>query len=276
MERKCPYCGSTIDEKSQYCHICGTPLDVVQNKLGQKPQTIEELQAWYTDHHLPPEEVTRFFIGKNILEPKAFGVYKNEVGEFVVYKNKASGERAIRYQGMDEAFAVGEILQKLRDEMAEQRARQRARKANAQQSDRPRATYATSTEESSGSSGIPDIVKMFGFAVAFIVGCFFFVSLNHVPNGYYKYQNIEYFLQGSTWYKYNSASDTWQRATEPMSKYITSDNADQYRFYGHQGTRFESTEWYDDGSSSDNSSYDDDWDDDDDWDSGSTDWDSDW
>lgn len=98
MERKCPYCGSTIDEKSQYCHICGTPLDVVQNKLGQKPQTIEELQAWYTDHHLPPEEVTRFFIGKNILEPKAFGVYKNEVGEFVVYKNKASGERAIRYR----------------------------------------------------------------------------------------------------------------------------------------------------------------------------------
>lgn len=66
-----------------------------------QPKTIEELRQWYIDKNLPPEDVTRFFIGKNILEPKAFGIYENEFHEFVVYKNKADGERAIRYQGPD-------------------------------------------------------------------------------------------------------------------------------------------------------------------------------
>lgn len=55
---------------------------------------------------LPPEEVTRFFIGKNITEPKAFGIYRDSTGDFVVYKNKSDGQRAIRYQGADEAYAL--------------------------------------------------------------------------------------------------------------------------------------------------------------------------
>ena len=54
---------------------------------------------------MPPEETTRFFIGKNTKEPKAFGIYE-ENGIFVVYKNKANGQRAIRYQGTDEAYVL--------------------------------------------------------------------------------------------------------------------------------------------------------------------------
>ncbi|MBR1454171.1 MAG: APC family permease, partial [Lachnospiraceae bacterium] len=47
---------------------------------------------------------------------KAFGIYQAEDGNFVVYKNKANGQRAIRYNGPDEAYAVKELFLKLQDE----------------------------------------------------------------------------------------------------------------------------------------------------------------
>lgn len=86
-----------------------------------QPKTIAELRQWYTDHNLPPENVTRFFIGKNIKEPKAFGIYEED-GIFIVYKNKDTGERFIRYQGPDEAKAVTELLDRLKKEILNQKA----------------------------------------------------------------------------------------------------------------------------------------------------------
>lgn len=56
----------------------------------------------------------RFYIGEDFKEPKAFGVFKDTDGNFVVYKNKADGSRAIRYRGPDETHAVNEIYQKMR------------------------------------------------------------------------------------------------------------------------------------------------------------------
>lgn len=85
-------------------------------------KTIEELKQWYIDAHLPPENITRFFIGKNCKEKKAFGIYKDtNTGHFVVYKNKANGVRAIRYEGFDEAFAVNELYLRLKQEIANQK-----------------------------------------------------------------------------------------------------------------------------------------------------------
>lgn len=303
----CPHCGSTLQEGSQFCHICGAQLAGVMpppppmaavpppasvaavppvppantmSAANQTPRSIAELQACYTAHHLPPEEVTRFFIGKNTYQARAFGVYRNEVGEFVVYKNKANGQRAIRYQGMDEAHAVEEIYLKLRDEMAQQKAHNRTQRANSRQ----RGTSYASTPYSNGlnratgismkKNGCLGRLGFIGIIIAVIIGAV--VMSDKVPNGYYRYNGTEYYHQGSSWYRYNPLSDNWLEA-ESMSDFITDDNADQYRYYNHQGTSFESTDWYDDGSSYDDSSdYDDDWDDDDDWDSGSSDWDSDW
>ena len=85
------------------------------------PKTIEELKQWYRDHNLPPAETTRFFIGINYTNPKAFGIYK-EGNEFIVYKNKADGTRSIRYQGEDEAYAVKELFLKLKSEISNQKA----------------------------------------------------------------------------------------------------------------------------------------------------------
>ena len=98
MKKVCDYCSSQYDDTLEKCPNCGAPNDNVRKASGV-PTTIEQLKQWYVDHHLPPEETTRFFIGKDIKEPKAFGIYKDDSGDFVVYKNKADGSRAVRYKG---------------------------------------------------------------------------------------------------------------------------------------------------------------------------------
>ena len=123
MQIKCDYCGTLNNETNKNCWNCGAPLSGNHRTSDSQPHTIEELKQWYKDMNLPPEEVTRFFIGKDIKEAKAFGIYKNNIGDFVVYKNKADGSRAIRYEGADEAYAVNELYQRLKEEIANQKSR---------------------------------------------------------------------------------------------------------------------------------------------------------
>ena len=126
MKKVSDYCGGYISETDEVCPNCGAVNEQYKRVGEGVPQTIEELKAWYTAHNLPPEEVTRFFIGKDYKEPKAFGIYQD--GErFIVYKNKADGSRAIRYEGGDEAYAVNELYLKLKEEIARQKGRNQAK-----------------------------------------------------------------------------------------------------------------------------------------------------
>lgn len=63
MEIKCEYCGSMIQESAEKCPYCGATNNAVKRTTDGTPKTIEQLQKWYEDRHLPPYEVTRFFIG---------------------------------------------------------------------------------------------------------------------------------------------------------------------------------------------------------------------
>lgn len=261
MKIKCEYCSAMIDETSERCPNCGAPLSGANRTSNEQPKTIEELQAWYLAHHLPPEEITRFFIGKNIKEPKAFGIYKDGNGDYVVYKNKSTGERAIRYQGSDEAYAVNELYQRLKAEIVDQ-------KANRPSNQPPASDGKKKKRKGCGC--------MMAILVLFLIGAILSVFDNTPPNGYYNYHGTQYYHQGSSWYYYDSNTDDWY---ESQDIDIDKDNASDYRVYDHSGKDFESTSWYDAGSNSDD--YD--WDDDDDWggsssdwDSDSTDWDSDW
>lgn len=258
MNIKCDYCGSMIDERSESCPHCGAKLSGVNRLSTEQPKTIEELQAWYTAHNLPPEEITRFFIGKNITEPKAFGIYKTETGDCVVYKNKSTGERAIRYQGADEGYAVNELYQRLKAEIADQKAAHGSPK-------QPKKNKKT-------AKGC-----LIALIVFIILGVVAVAMDKSAPNGYYNYDNTEYYHQGSSWYRYDKDADNWVTTTS-MSDIITKDNAGDYSYNNHEGMRFEETSWYDDGSSDDSDDWDSDnsWDSDDDWSSSSTDWDSDW
>ena len=253
-----------IEETVESCPHCGAPLSGANRTASEQPKTIDELKEWYVAHHLPPEEVTRFFIGKNITEPKAFGIYKNDVGDVVVYKNKSTGERAIRYQGADEAYGVNELYQRLKAEIADQKGN---RPIHVQQ---PLVGNKVQVKKRKGCL----IAILIFFAICILAAIFDKSS----PNGYYNYQGTQYYHQGNSWYYYDKDADDWF-VSSSMDKEITSDNANDYRYYDHSGKDFESSSWYDAGSNNDDSSWDNDsdWDSgSDSWDSGGTDWDSDW
>ena len=113
MKIKCEYCESFIDDTETSCPNCWATNENMKRVANGVPTTIEELKDYCVEHNLPIS-MMRFYIGENYKLPKAYGIYKDEVtGECVVYKNKANGERAIRYQGLDEAYAVNEIYLKL-------------------------------------------------------------------------------------------------------------------------------------------------------------------
>ena len=242
-----------IDETCQTCPSCGAPLSGVNRTASGQPKTIEELKAWYTAHHLPPESITRFFIGKDIKEPKAFGIYRNGVGDFVVYKNKASGERAIRYQGADEQYAVNELYQRLKAEIADQ-------KVNRPTSSQRYSAVDTSNKKKKHKGCLIAIIIFVGLALLTAI-------FDHsAPSGYYNYKGTQYYHQGSSWYYYDKETDDWYKSKEDLD--IDDKNANEYRTDNHYGKDFESTSWYDSGSHSDDSG----WDSDSDWDSGSDDW----
>ena len=261
MQIKCNYCGALIDDASQTCPKCGAPLSGEHRTAKEQPKTIEELKEWYVAHHLPPEEITRFFIGKNITEPKAFGIYRDGNGDFVVYKNKSTGERAVRYKGSDERYAVNELYQRLKAEIADQKG------------NRPANTTQQPPAKKKKKKGC--LIAIIVFVALSILAAIFD---NNAPNGYYNYKGTQYYHQNSSWYYYDREKDDWFPSTEEID--IDDKNAKDYQIINHEGKDFESTSWYDSGShSDDNDSWDNDsdWDSDSDsWDSGSTDWDSDW
>lgn len=81
------------------------------------PKTIDELRAFCLQKGMPLEQM-RFFIGEDCREPRAFGVYQDDDGRFVVYKNKSKGARAVRCRCRSERRAVAEIIRKLGCEIA--------------------------------------------------------------------------------------------------------------------------------------------------------------
>lgn len=275
MKIKCDYCGQMIDEGLDRCPNCGASISAVNRMASGEPKTIEELKQWYVAHNLPPEETTRFFIGKDIKEPKAFGIYKNSKGDFVVYKNKASGERAVRYEGSDEGYAVNELYQRLRAEIADQKEHSRGRS-------RSSSGYSRNLNRSSRTSSDVSIFLVIFTVVLIIIISSAVAIFDKSPNeGYYRYKGNDYYYQDNDWYIYDLATDSWDSVWDEseLNSTINSDTYRDYRIYDHDGSQFEDSSWYDAGSDDDDSDWDSDssWDSDwDDWDSGGTDWDSDW
>ncbi|MBP5554871.1 MAG: hypothetical protein J6X94_08370 [Lachnospiraceae bacterium] len=277
MKVKCDYCQSLVDENERSCPNCGAVMPTVNRTAPDQPKTIEQLQEWYRARNLPPENVTRFFIGKDIKEAKAFGIYKNSNGDFVVYKNKADGSRAIRYQGVDEEYAVNEIYQKLKVEIANQK----SRNASTSSYSAPRKSSKSSSPLSFIFVLLFALFKPIGIGIIAIVAGIFIALFDHSPSeGYYRYQGNDYYYQGNSWYAYDSDSDSWGYAYNSgiLDDIINDDTDSDYRIYNHSGYDFEDTSWYDDDddySYSSSSSYSYSWDSGSSWDSDSSwDWDS--
>ena len=272
MKIICDYCGSIIDENNEICPNCGGTLDGVHRFAGEQPKTIAELKEWYIARNLPSEEVTRFFIGKDIREPRAFGIYQDEFGDFVVYKNKSNGERAVRYQGTDEAYAVNELYQKLKGEIADRK------------SESAKTMYHDGVEDIVEQKKANTRGKMAGlYGAIVLVPAIMILSLvaqNTGPSrGYYQYGGDTYYYQNSSWYYYDDENDDWSYVSEAeVPEAVTSEDCDECRIYDHDGKRFEDSIWYVEDTYDDSDDWDDDydWDSGSDWDRGGTDWDSDW
>lgn len=291
MKIKCEYCGNLVDDSNSVCPYCGATLPGTNRTAKKQPKTIEELKEWYVAMNLPPENVTRFFIGKDIRDPKAFGIYQDANGDFVVYKNKANGVRAVRYQGSDEEYAVNELYQRLREEIINQKNHNAERR-----SQRSRTTTGSIGKNLIIAFIIPIFIVILTITVLIIRDVIDFkrkIPYVNMPQGYYSYEGYEYYRQGNDWYYYTYEDDDWHHTVaEKIPGEVANDTEGQYHEDDFDGKDFKDTFWYHeptqnsgnnssndrDDSYNDNDDYDWDtgWDDNDTWDTGDTDWDSDW
>lgn len=279
MKIKCDYCDNTYEDTLPQCPYCEAPNPSHKHVNGT-PRTIEELKQWYKARNLPPYETTRFFIGEDHKGPQAFGIYQDpQNGEFVVYKNKGDGSRAVRYRGGDEEYAVNEIYQKLKDEIVHQKSNQ--------------GRYnAAKKVKKNGRISISGLLGFIIFIICFIIYGWI-NSAQHKHDGYYQYGNTTYYNYDNNWYYYDN--DDWYEVDSYYddAPSVISESYDDYYMSENWSTDMDATDWddsyyYDETHSS--SSYDSDsdsgwdwgsdsdwdWDSGSDWDSGGSDWDSDW
>ena len=263
----CAYCGSPLKDTDLTCPGCGAPNPDYQEAAAPAaeeavPRTIEELRAFCERHNLPLSQM-RFFLGENYQGPKAFGIYQDASGKFVVYKNKADGSRAIRYEGYDEAYAVNELYEKMHQEVM-------ARKAYKSASNGSMGTT------SRGNIAFPNRTLIIGViaAIVIIAGLVFGKSERH--NGYYQYDDSYYYRQGSDWYTYDSGSGWLPVILDTGSELMTND--DDYWLGSSYDSGYDASDFSDSSFyvEEDHSDSDWDWDSGDSWDSDFTDWDSDW
>ena len=253
MKIKCEYCNNYIDESEEKCPSCGAPNKDFKRVAIGVPTTIDELKQWYEEHNLPPYETTRFFIGINYEQPRAFGIYKDDnTGKFVVYKNKDTGERKIRYEGKDEKYAVNELYMKLKDEISNQKSR----------------NHSTSKKMSRA-----DKIALF-LSVGFII----IVSIMNMltpDRGYYNINNKEYYYVNGDWYIYTN--NKWERTSKPSYSGSLDDYYDGYDYESSDNySDIKDSSVYDDDWDSSDWDHDSSWDSSDSWDSGGSDWSSDW
>ena len=265
---QCKYCGSTVSSSDKCCPNCGAPNEgyvADTEKQVFLPKTIEELKEYCAERGMPLLRM-RFFIGEDYRKPKAFGIYKD--GEnFIVYKNKANGQRAVRYQGPNEAFAVNELFLKLLDECHQRGIYPDGRfpETAGKSTRRVRRNYP---------AALPAIICI---VVMSLLSCVLAVySLHqHRNDGYYGTgDGMVYYHYGNDWYytEDTSSAGYWYETDEfPSADYEAySLGEDWSSDWGVSDFKSSSTwEELHESHSSSSSDYDS-------WDSGDTDWDSDW
>ena len=275
--------------------------------------TIEEIQAQAERLGMPLAKM-RFFPGENRADPKCFGIYADIDGNFIVYKNKADGTRAVRYRGRSEAEACEIFWDKIEEEV---RKRQKDRdwwKHQQQLASDPeyasefekemtrRAVRRSTPAPASSRNRLTTFLPL--MILPFILAGFMLLTnrpaVSHPHTGYYTtpQQEIYYYDHGD-WYGWNDGAwheyddfdyNTWSSWGYDGSHVPST--ADDTSFYEFSDSEYYKDTYYDDNDSYDyDDTYDSDWSDDwddywdssddydydwSDWDTSDTDWDSDW
>ena len=264
---QCEYCGSTVLSSDRYCPGCGAPNGGYIADTERQiflPKTIDELKEYCAERGMPLLKM-RFFIGEDYRKPKAFGIYRDG-SEFIVYKNKANGQRAIRYQGPDESFAVSELFAKLLEECHN------------------RGIYPDGKPEDSGAGTTRRVRKRSGLLapLIFIAVCVLLTGIigavsvhQHRNDGYYGTgDGTVYYHYGNSWYYTTDLNDSgyWYEAEDfPENGYEGYALGEDWSSDWGISDFKESSTWAEINESHSSSSADYD-----SWDSSDTDWDSDW
>lgn len=267
MSDRCPHCGAMILPRDKFCPQCGTPLEAEGKSIdyaeddgwqpGMIPVTIGQLSA-YCEYNEMPLETMRFFVGEDYRQPRAFGIYQ-EGDQFIVYKNKADGSRAVRYHGPDEAYAVGELYDKLLDE---------CHKRDIWPDGKPEDAIR---DEKRAKRQF--FLMAAGMLAVFIVVSFFAFrdqERRHAHDGYYRFDDPGlYYCYGDDWYYNDAYYDwvLWDSMSYDEGDYLGDDYDASWGY-----SNFEESETWEriqeeNRTSSDDYSS---------WDSNDTDWDSDW
>lgn len=202
MKILCEYCNSYISDTDEKCPYCGAVNEHLKRIGDGVPKTIDDLKLWYTEKNLPDENITRFFIGKDIKEARAFGIYFDDnTGNYVVYKNKSDGSRAVRYSGKDEEYAVNELYIKLKEEIINQKKNNISNYSHSNNN-----TNITLPYHSSGLFSKIAIIFIFilVFQFLFFIVCFYVGSNLSRNEGYYNYDGIYYYYNDTKWFRAGS------------------------------------------------------------------------
>ena len=248
----CPHCGASNPN-----YVADTPRSIFL------PKTIEELKEYCAERGMPLLRM-RFFVGENFKEPRAFGIYKDG-DRFVVYKNKSDGSRAIRYNGPDEAYAVNELFQKLLSE---------CHNRGIYPDGKPDNVTRSASNGKKKSSAKTIVLTMIVIIAATMFVSIFVNCRAHANDGYYRFPDTTtlWYLYGDRWYYTDTDSgSSWYSGNPGVDDYKDYYAGDDYDSdWG--GSNFKDSSKWDDIQSSNSSSSSDY----DSWDSGGTDWDSDW
>ena len=275
----CEYCGQQIPDNAPGCPYCGAGQKRNGTQMTRIPETIEELRA-FCEYHKMPLQKMHFYIGEDYHGARAFGIYRKENGDCVVYKNKSDGSRAVRYEGPNEKRAVRELYEKLKSETDLRRAPSKSVKRSSGPSENT-ASHQKKKTSTPWNTITDTFIFLWKPIVVFFVIMLFALSIIRGPNrGYYSYQGSTYYYQNDSWYLYSLLADTWEILSD-----VPEELEDHYSNY-YNGSSYKddyaAADFYDSGyyiSDYSNSDYDDyDWDSSDysSWDSSDTDWDSDW
>lgn len=273
MKIKCDWCGRWINDFDQACPSCGGVNRNFRRQADGVPRTVAELSEWAKKHNLPLRQMNTY-IGQDYRGPRAFGIYRDGNGNFVVYKNKADGTRAVRYEGPDEAYAVNELYQKMKERVSVQKQYMAGHQTYAVDVPYLKAAKATARFGRMLLRGIMAYVTVFVIVMALFIGMTLFADRSPY-NGYYHYHGETYYWQDA-WYVYG---DGWERCYDDLD-YLYDNYSDYrvYSYYDYGVEDFADSVYYVEPSYDDDDDWDDDydWDDDWDWDDSWDDWDSDW
>ena len=281
---RCPHCGALILPNEKFCSQCGAPLTGATDTAGAantgeqtqanaalagssgwqpgtRPRTIEQLQDFCAYNEMPLERM-RFFVGEDYKEARAFGINRED-RRFVVYKNRSDGSRVVRYDGPDEAYAVGELYDKLLDE---------CHRRDIWPDGKPADLEKRRKSEKRRLIAIAVVAVLLMGTLGFIFNRI--RAKMHANDGYYRFGGPGiYYCYGDDWY-YSDDSDWVQVDDGPYNDY--DDRTDYYigdtydSSWGHSDFQ-QSQAWaqIQEESRTSSSDYSG-------WDSGDTNWDSDW